>query len=77
MPATLDPIQPLVLRLLRAHPGTTEEIRARLVDEGESLPPTRLSAILHDLHASKRIKIHRSCDIRHSRLPVRQEWHIA
>ena len=74
---TLDPLQPLVLRLMRAHPGTTEEIRARLVDEGESLPPTRLSAILHDLHASKRIEIHRHCDIRHSRLPVRQEWHIA
>ena len=77
MPATLDPIQPLVLRLLRAHPGTTEEIRARLVEKGKSLSPTRLSAILHDLHASKRIEIHRNCDIRHSRLPVRQEWRIA
>ena len=76
MPATLDPIQPLVLRLLRAHPGTTEEIRARLVEKGKSLSPTRLSAMLHDLHASKRIEIQRHCDIKQPRLPVRQEWHI-
>ena len=74
---TLDPLQPLVLRLLRAKPGTTDELRMLLVEEGESLPPTRLSAILHDLHAAKRIEIHRNCDIRQSRLPVRQEWRVA
>ena len=28
-------------------------------------------------HAAGRIEIHRNCDIRHSRLPVRQEWRIA
>ena len=75
--ATLDPLQPLILRLLRAKPGTTDELRMLLVEEGESLPPTRLSALLHDLHASKRIEIQRHCDIKQPRLPVRQEWRIA
>ena len=77
MSATLDPLQPLVLRILRARPSTTEELRKRINEEGEMITPSRLSAILHDLHASKRIEIHRHCDIRHSRLPVRQEWSIS
>ena len=75
--ATLDPLQPIVLRLLRSRPSTTEELRKRINEEGEMLAPSRLSAILHDLHASKRIEIHRNCDIRQSRLPVRQEWRVA
>ena len=75
--ATLDPLQPIVLRLLRSRPSTTDELRKRINEEGEMLAPSRLSAILHDLHASKRIEIHRHCDILHSRLPVRQEWRVA
>lgn len=72
---TLDPLQALVLRLLRTQPSTTEELRARLVEQGESLRPTRLSAVLHDLRASGRLELCRNCNVMRPRLPVRQEWH--
>lgn len=75
--STLDPLQAIVLRLLRSQPSTTEELRERLVEMGESLRPTRLAAVLHDLRASGRLVIRRHCNVYKSRLPVRQEWHIA
>lgn len=75
--ATLDPLQALVLRLLRAQPSTTDELRERLVMEGEALPSKRLSAVLHDLRALGILEIRRHCDARKARLPVRQEWRVA
>ena len=74
MAASLDPLQPLAFA--SACPSWNHRgDRARLVD-GESLPPTRLSAILHDLHASKRIEIQRHCNIKQPRLRP-PEWRIA
>jgi len=74
--ATLDPLQPLVLRLLRARPSTTEELRKRINEEGEMITSSRLSAILHDLRASGRINIRRHCQIVPSHQPRRQVWHL-
>ena len=75
--ATLDPLQSLVLRILRGKPATTEEIRGALAERGEAPSMRRLSAVLHDLRASGRLNIKRHCNVYKSRLPVRQEWRIA
>jgi len=73
----LDPLREQVVRLIGTKPSTTEELRKRLVDQGESVRERRLSRVLHDLHAAGRLIIRRHCNVYRSRLPVRQEWHLA
>ena len=70
---SIDPIQPVIIRLLRDGAASTSEVHRRISEAGEVVTQERLSSALHALHQSGAIQLRKLCQIPDRR---RQLWHL-